>query len=189
MHHEVKQILLGSILGKTFINHYKGSYYFCIRQGKRHLSWLQTKTTELSCISSDKGIYWSSGAYSWRSLSLPIVEEFYKKCYVNGKKKVTMSWLDELCDLGIAVWFGDSAGVRGRDDKNIYLRTQKYSIEEVETIQKYFSEVGFSCNINISKSKHIILFDVNGSKKILNLICDYLPKSREFLFGKKLSNN
>jgi LAGLIDADG DNA endonuclease family len=175
-----RQIILGTILGNGFICKGLKSCYFCMRHSVRHLPWLESKAAELHMYDSPTPWYKHGTTCTWRSCSDPIFNELHDFCYPNGKKTVSMEWLDQLRDIGIAVWYGDSGCLTGRCFRNACLRTQYFNLEGNEIISRYFNEVGIPCNINKSRQSYVIVFSVEGTVALFRLIGQCLPKNRYF---------
>ena len=89
-----------------------------------------------------------------------------------------MDWLDQLRDIGIAVWYGDSGALIGRKFRNACLRTQSFGLEGNKIIERYFNEVGIPCNLNKSRSSYIVVFTVPGTETLIKMIAPCLPKNR-----------
>lgn len=172
------QIILGSLLGNGYICKGRKNDYLCMRHSKRHDLWLKTKSNELSIYSSKTPYYEYYTTITWRSICHPTFTELKKYCYQDGKKCVTMDWLDRLRDLAIAVWFGDSGTMTGRGSRNACLRTQSFGLNGNEIIEKYFNEVGFPCKINKSRKSYVIVFSIEGTKSLIDLIANSIPSPR-----------
>lgn len=175
-----KQIVLGGLLGNSYICKGRKNDYLCIRHSVNHLPWLRSKALELKDYSAKTPWYQYETTCTWRSRSDSIFSEFRKLCYPNGEKEVSMKWLDPLRDIAIAIWYGDSGCLTGRNGKNACLRTQSFGLDGNNIIAKYFNEVGLSCGINKSRKSYVIVFSVKGTKKLMDLISPCLPNSRYF---------
>lgn len=180
-----RQIVLGTLLGNGYICKGRKSSYLCIRHSIKHLPWLQSKAFELQDYKSKTPWYKYNTTCTWRSVSNSSFNELYELCYPQGKKSVTMEWLDQLRALAIAVWYGDSGCLTGRGKKNACLRTQSFGKEGNETIERYFNEVGIPCNINKSRKSWVIVFTVPGTDILMSkIVAQHMPKNRYF----KLTN-
>lgn len=173
-----RQIVLGSLLGGGFLCSGAKNNYFCMRHQHKHLPWLQTKAKEISYYAAATPWYMSGTTCTWRSVSHPIFTELRNFCYPEGKKKMCMEWLDQMRDIGLAVWYGDSGTLIGRKQKNACLRTQSFGLEGNQIIERYFNEVDIPCKINKSRSSHIIVFTVPGTEALIRMISPWLPKNR-----------
>ncbi len=167
------QILLGTLLGNGYICNGKKNPYFCMRHSKKKYNWLKTKAAVLTRYPA--GFYEHENTVTWRTPCNPYFITLHKFCYLEGKKTVTMQWLDSLQAIAIAVWFGDSGCFLGRGAKNACLRTQSFGLEGNKIIEQFFNEVGIPCKINKSKKSYVILFSVKGTEKLMALIERALP--------------
>lgn len=186
MNDDIKQIILGSLLGNGYICHGRKNDYFCMKHSMKNLQWLRTKAAELKELASQKPFYEYENSMTWRSSCNTFFTELRNKYYKDNEKCVTMEWLDQLRDLGIAVWFADCGSMVGRGNRNACLRTQIFK-EGNKTIEQYFNEVGMPCSLNKSRKSYIVVFTHEGTEKILSMIANCLPKDIFFdLFsGKK----
>lgn len=178
MDNNQKQIVLATLLGNGYICKGSKNAYICMRHSIKHLPWLQTKASEIAKYAAATPWYVSGTTCTWRSISHPIFTDMRSFCYPKGEKQVSMEWLDQLRDIGIAIWYGDSGTLMGRKMKNACLRTQSFGLEGNLIIEKYFNEVNIPCNINKSRNSHVIVFTVAGTEKLLHMIAPFLPANR-----------
>lgn len=172
------QVVLGSLLGNSYICKGSKNSYLCMRHSIEHLSWLQTKASELNKYGAATPFYINGTTCTWRSVSNPIFTELRQFCYPNGVKQISMEWLNKLTPFAIAVWYGDSGELMGRKQKNACLRTQSYGLEGNKIIEQFFNEVDIPCNIDKFRSSHIIIFTTPGTDRLIRLIADHLPINR-----------
>jgi hypothetical protein len=180
MNDNQRQIILGSLLGNGYICKGRKSDYFCMRHSVNHLPWLQSKAAELTEFNAGKPWYQHETTCTWRSRCDPVFNDLRKLCYPGGKKQITMDWLNPLRDIGIAVWYGDSGCLTGRNNKNACLRTQSFDLEGNQIIEKYFNEVGLECSMNKSRKSYIVVFSVKATTRLIEMIGNCLPTNRYF---------
>lgn len=175
-----RQIVLGTLLGNGYLcRNANGLVYLCIKHSAAHKDWLHTKAAELRVFQGKKPWYEYRNTRMWRTLSNQSFADLWELCYPNGKRTIRMEWLDQLRDLAIAVWYGDSGGLTGRGYRNACLRTQAFGREGNEVIARYFNEVGVPCNMNKSRDSWNIVFTVAGTQTLLTqLVSPHLPESR-----------
>lgn len=149
-----------------------------MRHSIKHLPWLQTKASELTKYGATTPWHINGTTCTWRSLSHPTFTDLRKFCYPDNKKTICMEWLDQLRDIGIAVWYGDSGTLMGRKQKNACLRTQSFGLDGNKIIEQYFNEVSIPCNLNKSRTSHVIVFTVPGTEKLIHMIAQWLPPNR-----------
>lgn len=186
MNDNQKQVILGTLLGNGYICNGTKNCYLCMRHSIKHLSWLQSKAQELEFYGSATPWYISGTTCTWRSVSHVAFTELRRFCYPNGQKEVCMEWLDQLRDIAIGVWYGDSGSLIGRKAKNACLRTQSFGKEGNDIIARYFNEVGIPCNLNKSRGSYIVVFTVPGTEILIKMIAPCLPKNR---YSKLLSSS
>lgn len=175
-----RQIILGALLGNGYICRGRKNDYFCMRHSERHLPWLQNKAEDLAEYAAGHAWYIYKTTCTWRAKCDPIFNDFRKLCYPDGVKQVSMEWLDQLRSIGLAVWYGDSGCLTGRSNKNACLRTQSFGAEGNQIIERYFNEVGIECRVNKSRKSQVIVFSVDGTRKLISTIGADLPANRYF---------
>lgn len=85
-----------------------------------------------------------------------------------------MQWLDQLHPIGLAVWFCDSGAFTGNHKQNALLRTSGFR-EDNLTIEKYFQEVGIPCKRNKIRDSYNIVFSIEGTHRLFELIGQFIP--------------
>jgi len=169
------QTLLGTLLGSSKIEISDDGYHLAMRSTDPY--WLRSKVHDLEI----GGQFFERGQfYYWRSAPSKVLKEAHAFCYEGKKKVVSMEWLDMLRDIGIAVWYGDVGCLVGRAKGNACLRTQAFG-EDNQLICQYFNEVGIPCNINKVRGKPVIVFAVDGTHILMNLVAPVLPLNRYHL--------
>jgi hypothetical protein len=100
----------------------------------------------------------------------------YQMLYSKGRRTITMEILDQLMDIGIAIWYLDSGGRTGRNKKNAYINVTKFKIKGAKIIEQYFNEVGMACKINRDGNRLKIVFSVNGTVVLFKTISHQFPE-------------
>lgn len=176
-----RQIVLGTLLGNGYICKGRKNAYFCMRHSAAHLPWLQSKAAELNAYASSTPWYTYKTTHTWRSACSQEFNELRDLCYPGGVKTVTMPWLDQLRDIAIAVWYGDSGCLTGRGHKNACLRTQSFGEDGNRVIERYFNEVGIPCSMNRSRKSWVIVFSVPGTEILMSkIVAPNVPENRFF---------
>jgi hypothetical protein len=178
MNDKQKQVVLGTLLGNGYICQGSKNSYLCMRHSIKHLSWLQTKSSELTKYGAATPFYISGTTCTWRSVSHPIFTDLRKFCYPDGTKQVSMEWLNTLTHYAIAIWYGDSGTLMGRKQKNACLRTQSYGLEGNKIIEQFFNEVDIPCHLNKSRNSYVVVFTVPGTDRLIRMLAEYLPPNR-----------
>jgi len=100
-----------------------------------------------------------------------------KNLYSNdGRKKISLKYLNELTPLAIAVWWMDD-GSMCLANKNRYgkLSTNGFNYEEHILIQKYFKEkYDIDMHIKQEKNTYFMRINVSNMKKLIKLIYLYV---------------
>jgi len=170
-----KQLVLGSLLGNSSIIQPKKSKnpHFQMRESiAKEGKWIRCKAYELQRFSRPKSFVQDKDSYRWNSISDPCWKEFLNLCYKDGIKTVSMEWLDQLQDYGIACWFMD----KGALQKNMaYIRISRLSDESVKTIHDYFQIIDVAGEIKNFGGSKIISFKEQNLLKFMKLIGHRLP--------------
>lgn len=102
--------------------------------------------------------------------------ELYNVFYNDNDRTISMEALDPLRDVGLAIWFIDGGGKTGRNKKNAYFNTTKYTESGTLIINEYFKLCGFDCAINKNgKDRWRVLFDVESTEKLFKIIAHIFP--------------
>lgn len=163
-----KQIIIGTILGGSSIIDPGGKNCYLFIRSKIN-NWLLYKAAELKPFETENGLkkdYWRSACY-------PIFNDFRQMFYKKGKKVVTMKILDQLRDIGLAIWFGDC----GKIDKNkVILKVHKFGMKGINIMKKYFEEAGIGKSEVIKQNgNNRICLDEEASKRFIMIIGQCLP--------------
>lgn len=165
-----KQIIYGALLGNAFIvDPPKGLHcYVVIRQSKKQdINIFIYKTMELKAFARQSSTYSDAHDHRWVSIShqdFDIIKDF---CYKNGKKNVTMEWLDTLKDVSLMIWYLDK-GFYENGKLGLNIVNLKHS---KNVIHQYFNEVGMQCYLKGNK----LFFEEKGKKEFLKVIAHRIP--------------
>ena len=168
-----KQIIIGTILGgSSVVKPTKGKNCYLFMRSKNR-DWLNYKSQELNMFSSQQPFTEESNTLRWHSNCYPIFNEFREAFYVNGSKIVNMEILNELRDIGLAIWYGDC----GKIKKNkVILNTNNFGKKGTDIIAQYFNEVGVECSVlKERKNNYRLQMTEEGSVKFLSIIAHRLP--------------
>lgn len=168
---ERRQILLGTLLGKSFIVRLKGRNCFLTAPESLDLNWLNYKA---NIIDSEKNVFIKDGKrFLWRSRCGIFWNDVYKEFYKNNKKNIEMRILDELRDIGLCAWFLDKGKFkRGK----LWLGTTVFGKKGNEVIARYFNEVGMPCKMQPDRNTAKIVFSKYGTKVFIDTIIGACPK-------------
>ncbi len=172
-----RQIVLGTILGGSSVVVPKNGRNCFLFMRSKNTKWIKYKAEELKIASSQRPFTYEGAILRWHSVCFPIFNEFREMFYVDGKKTLSMPILDQLRDIGLAIWYGDAGKIK-KDE--VSLNTSKFGKSGTELVVKYFTEVGIKCDLIQQDSRYRVLMDKEGSKKFLMITLDCLP---EFMQG------
>lgn len=165
------QIIIGTLLGKSYITKPRGKTCFLTIPEQDDLNWLKYKAYILD--PQKKTLITSGKRTLWRSSSDPIWSHIRSQFYNGGGKIVRAEILEPMHAEAFATWFLDKGfWSRGR----ICLKTTAYGIEGNKIINRYFNEVDCHCVIRKDRGTARIMFTREGTKVFLKTIVNYIPK-------------
>lgn len=167
-----RQIILGTILGgSSIVKPKRGKNSYLFMRSKDH-AWVAYKAEELKGFSSQRPFTEEGNTLRWHSNCFPIFNSFRETFYGDGKKKIKMSILDIMKDIGLAVWYGDCGKIRkGR----VYLNTHKFGLESTKIAVKYFNEIGIPADVAYERNNLRVTLTPEGSQRFLVTIAHRLP--------------
>ncbi len=170
-----RQIILGTVLGGSSIVRPQGGRNSYLSMRGKDAYWLEYKSHELKSLASPTPflIENANKYFRWHSLCYPIFNDFHSLFYQDGKKKVEMSTLNELRDIGLAVWFLDN----GRIERNcVILTTTGFGLDGTNLICQYFNEIGVESKIKKKGTSDRVVMNQKGSEKFLKTIAGQVPE-------------
>lgn len=196
-----KSVVLGSILGdgglcipkrgknaKLMIKH-------CTKQ-KQYLIWKKKLLDPFSrpvYKTSDPGPVnicginsYSSGSFATYTIVHPTLTGFYSKYYVDGKKKVHESVIEDLDMLSLAIWAADDGSFySNKEFKNIVhgkFCTNSFTFDDqlilVEALKRFYGEHGINVILHHREKKQFVIKLTNSeaTSKLLCNIRNLLPE-------------
>lgn len=182
---EQYQIIIGGLLGDSY---YKKSnniirLYHSTKQ-EEYLKWKYSffDHNQVSRLYHGKRtinnreyeyIYFTIKKNTLNDISSFILHNLYSN---DGRKKISMKYLNELSPLGLAIWWLDD-GCLSVHKGNRYgkLCTHCFNYEENVLIQKFFHEkYGIDVDIKKEKDYYFIRLNVCALKKMISLIYPYI---------------
>lgn len=167
--HYQEQIVLGSLLGRGMIISPPGNRecYLRLRQSlKEDVNIIAYKAMELKNFSRPKAFLEDKHSYCWNSISHKEWGELYNFCYKNGKKNITMEWLDKLTQVALAMYYLDVGKIK---EGLIELSVSRCSSKEL--ICTFFNEVDCFCELEKNKIK----FNKKGTDTLIKIIGQSMP--------------
>lgn len=175
-----RQIILGTVLGGSSIVKPKGGRNSYLSMRGKDAYWLEYKSQELKNLASPTPflIENENKYFRWHSLCYPEFNEFHGLFYGDGKKKIDMEVLNELRDIGLAVWYIDG----GKLDKgNIVFNTNVFREEGTRLISRYFNEISLDSDAIIKGKSFRVTIKERAVDKFFKVISHRVP---EFMMNK-----
>jgi hypothetical protein len=171
MSREQRQIIIGTLLGKSFIVKLKGRNCFLTMPESQDINWLNYKA---NIIDDSKNVFIKDKKrILWRSKCKICWNQLHDEIYENNKKIVKMKMLDELRDDGLCAWFLDKGKFL---KKQVCLGTTAFGLKGNKIIAQYFNEVGIPCKIKKERNTGKILFTKKGTEIFLATIVRAVPQ-------------
>ena len=131
------------------------------------------------------------GYLFFESRTYPCLNEYYNLFYKEGKKKITQSILKKINQIGLAIWYMDD-GSYAKRDRRCSLHTNGFTYDENLIIKEWF-ELRWNLFPKIYSHKepkrypgkvwYFLNFNTIETKKLLNLIKDYIHPSMKYKLG------
>lgn len=169
-----KQIIIGTVLGGSSIIKPTGGRNSYLSMRGKEAYWIEYKSHELKDLASPNPflIEKDNKYFRWHSLCYPVFNDLYQKFYEDGKKKVSMEVLNELRDIGLAVWFIDG----GKLEKGtVCINATSFGEKGGNTISQYFNEIGLPSYVKSKGNSHKVLLTPPSTVKFLQTIVDKIP--------------
>lgn len=138
-----------------------------------------------TCKFGDK-IYQRRPQIGLRSRVSNKLNYYHTLFYGSGKKRVSDEILNQLCPLGLAVWYCDD-GHYDNENKTVQIHTEGFSLDENRMIKEWFyRKWNIRANFKKSPSKKNLLlrFPKRDSEKFLNIVRDHIFSMPESIWYK-----
>ena len=187
-----KQVILGGLLGDS--SFYKEKKYVSFSQSEKQFEYLKWKHNFFNEVTEIKTTYntWNDKKYkrNYFYYHLKDNDELFsficKNLYSNeGRKKISLKYLNELTPLGLAIWWMDDGNL-SLSHRNRYgkLSTHCFNYEEHILIKKYFKDK-WNINVQIKKEKdkyYFLRFNVAELKKLIKIIYLYVSEVPSMIY-------
>lgn len=201
---EVKQIILGGLLGDSSIQQNRGfsskGFSFChsIKQ-KGYFNFKKILLGNLfNQYKSSISGFSNKELLRGGSIMCPSISDFITNyCIVNNKKRVTKKWVDRMNPLAIAIWYMDDGSCsfpktqRGR----AVFSCNSYNKEESKILSEKLLNFGIENKLFFRRNKKNGLkeypnleLSANGTERLFNIILPYIPKSMKYKIHSKYKN-
>lgn len=163
-----KKFLLAASFGDGYIRE-RGNYYsICIRHSEKQREYIEYKAAMISeAIGREVNVteFDNSGKVGYRfEVSVPYLKFVRKWLYKGGRKKITMSFLRKLDDLGVALWY--------MDDGSLVAKKRQGKIHAYDlTFSTYCSEDEALCCIAFFQERYGVRFTLKRNKELFSIRC------------------
>ncbi|MCD4666509.1 hypothetical protein K8R47_01715 [archaeon] len=186
------QMILGGLMGDLYCRiqrtcknaNIEGAH--CKKQEK-YLLW---KVKSLNSLSFNLRRL-KEGYLFFESRVYPCLNYYYNLFYKNGKKEISKNILNKIDEFGLSIWYMDD-GCYNRRGKSCNIHTNGFSYEENLIIKKWF-ETRWKIYPKITGIKKVdypgkvwyfLRFNVNDTKKIIEIVKDYIHPSMRYKIGE-----
>lgn len=186
-----RQAILGTLLGDCSIlypNNRSLNPRLQCNHGEPQAEWVEHKRNYLERLGGHLSRK-ANGGYgkftiSYISQCLPCLADLYDFCIKDGKKTITLDWLNQIGEIGLAWWICDDGSSCGR---GLLLHTEGYSIEENEIICDWFAKNYGKATINrSSRGYHWIYLSAEVQRNILPIVSPYIPEFMQYKLASSL---
>ena len=203
---DVKQVLFGTILGDSHLSRpYKNASLSCGHSPKQkdYLYWKSNILTK--DFKNRVSLYYrrtGQKIYIMKTKYCPYLANLHSLFYIKSnqpgrlwEKIVNSDVLEQLCPLGLAVWYCDDGAYIVRD-KSCTLNTQGFTYNENLILKNYFlKKWDIKCIVqedyrkDYKKSYYKLVFHKEEAYKFLTLIKDFIPESMIYKLGHLSDKN
>jgi len=203
---DVKQVLLGSLLGDACLSKYSKNAGYCCSHSPKQKDYFFWKVRVLSKSFRVNTSLRPNGPglqiHRMRTPLSPILTHLHG-CFYVPSSKPNRKWekiinphvLTQLTPLGIAIWYCDDGTYCVRD-KSCALSTQGFSLRENLVLKDYFlKKWGIDVSVMrdyrsyIKKTYYKLVFKKKETSKFLSLIKNFLPESMVYKLGHLSDKN
>lgn len=190
---ELKDILVGGLLGDIHGRFRNGKASFIFKQGISHQDYINHlfELFSIYCPSAPKSakalphprtgkIYSSIG---FQTYTLPCFTELYNYFYIASRKVIPVNIRDLLTPRGLAYWIADD-GSWNKVSKYVTLCTDSYSLAEVEIlIEVINTKFNLKCYKVKSNNNYRIIIPAYSIPKLHELLAIYMPPMMKYRIG------
>ncbi len=142
------------------------------------------------------GTYSKVGTYSATTLSRPEIAQIHRELYGdNGRKRITQTYLDQLDELGLALWYLDDGSLTTQNSRyqrvsggtSIYPATRStfstygFTAEEARIICAWHQERwGIESGVTITARGPVVWLTLAGTRRLHQIIAPHVPPTMEY---------
>lgn len=180
-----REIVYGSMLGDGSV---KKNGVFCIGHGERQIDYCKWKQSYFSNITTSE---YKNSKNGWnfetkRDSELNLLRE---ELYKDGGRVLTKRFLEKLTPLSIAVWYMDDACLSGSHKKwgygKVEISVKSYDNVYINLLKEALSKFGLSPK---ATNKSTLLFSGEESRKIQELVCEYICDNMQYKLSHHFRN-
>ena len=197
--YEIKQLILGSLLGDASINaNDKDGGYRCVHftQSDKQIDYFNYKKSILGKYALGERTRTSGYGSLMHDIhtttNLEINKFLNEHCMKNGKKFVTQEWCNELDPMGLAFWYMDDGSISNRNNDRlgcrIHISTNGFSLQENKTLANMLRDrFGIKATIGDKETYkgYTLILDVKNTERFCSLIAPYVCDSMKYKLPKK----
>lgn len=189
-----KQIVFGTLLGDGYLRPTNGnagncSYALALCHGEKQLDYLKWKFSEFENFVTTKEFrinnrqfHGNAPTYAFSTVSHPFLNDAHRICYCNnGKKDISIQWLEQLTPLSIAVWYMDDGSLNKRYH-TVVLCTNSFSHTGQLLAVEYFKErYNIGAVLETRRNQQtVIRINASQSRKFMDLISPHVPSCMSY---------
>lgn len=197
-----KSFIYGSLLGDAHFNlresrHKSNSCQLFFNHGEPQKDYLFLKHKILENFAhnigrSNSGYRKENSNYCFECNKIEGMQEILENCTINRKKKVNKKWIDKLDLIALTFWYLDDGNLHKRMESfgysyNSQFSTQSFDKEEVLLLINKLNSYGYDAKIRVwgnrkcdGKEAYKIILTVEGTKKFIKDISQYIPKCMSY---------
>jgi hypothetical protein len=173
-----RSIVVGTLLGDGYLRPHgkiEKNYSLCFAHGEKqieYLEWMKDNlkpftTSDIPYKHKKTSLHNHATVHSYHTVCHPWLTELRKAFYPDGKKTVSIDWLNQVDELALAVWYMDDGSLNKRYGTMTFC-TNGFSYEEHLLIQQWFLDRWklpvvienrrnnqYSIRVNASVAKHL----------------------------------
>jgi hypothetical protein len=189
-----KEIVFGTLLGDGYLRPTNGnsqncSYALSCCHGEKQLEYLKWKFSEFADFvttkdfrSDNREFHGNAPTYQFSTVSHPFLKEAHDICYWNnGKKDISLQWLEQLTPLSIAVWYMDDGSLNKRYH-TIVLCTNSFSLAGQQLAIDYLKDrFDISAVLEPRRNQQtVIRINASQSRKFMDLVGPHIPSCMSY---------
>jgi len=197
-----KQVLLGSVIGDASLRPSTINSSFEETHGVNQRKYLLWKNEYLNIfngkvknkLNKNKKLNKIYPAVRLSTSSLPTITKYRKMFYPDGKKIINLDILNQLNELGLAVWYLDDGHVCLLENL-VVISTDCFTYEEHKIMRRWFNgRFGVIPRISKRKGKYYLTFDREDSDKLFEIFKKVfgkynIPDNMYYKLGHSWSGN